>query len=486
MTLYQIKAEVPIGFPFFKAAPIDRRVEKTAQSFMFTRPVYQNVAAQNASYWHDAVYKKPCDMYQSIQIVPLYQQSITFRPAARYFLINEKNTLVVKGDAAPMPVVRDIRAEWLRLPPHFVGTFSVDPLQRQFGVWMEFNRDIKKFCHDDFFHSWWIAAAAPFQMVQNDLRLREQLFSPIPATEPKNIAQALNNSMMDFGKIRGKATKKSIAELYIKLGFTFMAYNGFQVGSYAGLILPTFGHQDPEFLFDPFLGHNRFFGFATAMHFQFPLNNDIECRLITLFFDIENLFFLRNFQHRSLDIRFKPWSRYLLLNKNDGTMNISAINVLSPRVKVQPFNFVDFCAGIRVRAQWLEAEIGYNLWAHGDEQLALEKPFPEDFGIAGDGTLVPGTAIGATASKSTIAQQATIDRDANGNPTFVPIRERDLDLRSGAARAVVAHRAHGSLGFIYEYDSYVLFWGLGGFIEIPQNNTALKNWGVWSKCGGSF
>ncbi|MEX0940157.1 MAG: hypothetical protein WDZ41_02265 [Candidatus Babeliales bacterium] len=482
-----LHADPPIGFPLFKTAPIDRRVEKTAQSFLFYRPIFQNIAAQLSSYWHDAVYEKIGCLMHSFQIMPMYQQSFSNAPVARYFLINQKNTLVFKGDMAPAPNLRDVRAEWLQLPNDFVGTFSLNPKQKQFGIWFELNQDLKKFSIRDLFASLWVGAAFAFQIVENTLQPSQLLISGPSQNSPKDIIAAFNRTNMRFGKIANrKRENKSVSELQFKLGATLMARDGFQIGGYSSVIFPTAKHQDPTYMFDPFLGHNRHFGFGSGVHFQLPLNRDVDCKLVALFFNVENLFFLRNFQRRSLNLRFKPWSRYLLLNKRDGTMNIPAINVLSPCVKVQPFNFVDLSAGLRIQVKWCEFEIGYSFWAHGDELLELPHPFPEDYGIAGDGALVPGTNIGATASESTIANRAPNDLNSSNQPTFVPIRERDLDLRSGAARAGLAHRIHCALGIVHDQCTFALFWGLGGFVEIPQNNTILQNWGLWGKIGGTF
>ncbi len=114
-----------VGLPWWKVQSRDRRKERTGQSFMFTRPIYQNIAAQNAAYWHDAVYEKIGCHLSSVQIMPMYQQSIDSHAPARYFLINQKDTLVVKGDMTLTPSVRDVRAEWLRLPNEFVVIFSI-------------------------------------------------------------------------------------------------------------------------------------------------------------------------------------------------------------------------------------------------------------------------------------------------------------------------------------------------------------------------
>lgn len=480
-------SDPPIGLPLWILTPSDRRVKKTSQSFMFTRPIFRNIAAQTANFWHDAVYDKPGCSLSSIQVIPMYQHSINSQATGKYFLLNHRDTIVIKGDGAVQnPNERDVRAEWIGLPSNFVGTLSLTPQQRQYGIWIEFNQDVKKFLCNEFFTSIWVGFAMPFQYVQNNLDPRQFLVTGTSALFPHDILQAFNQSTQRYGKISDKKlSRKSISQVQLKLGTTFMNRDGFQLGMYSCALFPTYGHQNPEFMFDPFLGHNRHFGFGTGVNVQIPLNDDTDCKLISFIFNIENLYFFGNDQRRTLDLQFKPWSRYLLLNKNDGTKNIPAVNVLTRKVRIKPYNFVDLNAGLRVQIGCIEAEAGYNLWAHGDEKIRLKKPFPREYGIAGDGALVGTTNIGATASQSTIAERATNDLDA-GNPTFIPINEWDLDLRSGAARAAVVHRAHVALGFVHEECTFAWFIGFGGFGEIPQKNTALKNWGIWGKVGGTF
>jgi hypothetical protein len=505
--LHADERDFPIGFPYFKTPQQDRRVGKTAQSFLFTRPIFQNYSAQLSSYWHDAVYDKIGCLASSMQVIPMYQHSFHTGPISRYFLFNHKNSLVVKGDNVPANLtdismtasVRDVRAEWLQLPSDFVGLYAINPAQKQYGVWFEFNQDLKKFSCNEFFSAFWVGAAFVFQVVENQVRPKQSILSPPPTTFPKGIIESFNRTNLLYGKMADvKRTKKSVSEIQLKLGTTFMARDGFQLGMYSSLVVPTAGSQKADYMFNPFLGHNGHWGFGTGVNMQFPLNSDVECRLIALYFNIENIYFLRNYQRRTLDLNEKPWSRYMLLNKLDGTKNIPAANVLTPKVRVQSFNFVDLSAGFRFQVAWAEFDIGYDLWAHGDEELLLKKPFPEEYGIAAaNGIVVPGTNIGATASRSTIKEQAGPDLVSNpfngtlpnlnvGSPTFITIKERDLDLLSGSARGAVAHRAHLAIGVVHDQCTFALFCGIGGFVEIPQRNTSLKNWGAWGKVGGTF
>ena len=90
------------------------RREKESESFMFTRPIYRNIAIQQ-SLWHDFVFCKEGSVGGAFQVIGMYQKSFKSDSAERYFLFNHSNALVVKGDKVPTqmvhPIKRDIRAE---------------------------------------------------------------------------------------------------------------------------------------------------------------------------------------------------------------------------------------------------------------------------------------------------------------------------------------------------------------------------------------
>ncbi|MGB8468487.1 MAG: hypothetical protein WCE21_05835 [Candidatus Babeliales bacterium] len=478
----------PLGRPLFFAPAKDRRQEATGQSFMFTRPIHDNIAAKYASFWHEALWEKQGCWGFSVQIVPLYQKNMANSSNARYFFIDHTDTLTIRGDAiSENPNVRMIRAEWLNLPSNFFGTLRIAPHQHQFGIWVEASQDIKTFINHPFLDNIWVAVAFPFQTATTNLKPKSITFQTEENVFPSTPIEAFNRGNMIFGKIKEDHSSRSgICEVHFRLGTTFVARDGFVAGLYSSIIAPTFNPQRAEYMFSPFLGHNGHWGLGAGAYLQLPLNIDTEDKLMSFFLEIDNQYLLRNFQWRTFDLVQKPFSRYLLLNKNDGTTNIPAVNIFTQRVKVQPFNFVDMAVGFRFNWHRYEAEIAYNLWAHGDEYLSLKHHFEPEYGIQGNGALIPGTNIGVTASHSTISTLAPNDTDFFGNPIFVPIHEYDFDFITASARGAVAHRASFAFGFIHDQCSFALFAGLGAFAELSQRNTALNNWGIWGKAGGTF
>lgn len=469
----------------FSPTPIIEADNIFARSFMFTRPVYRNLAAQQ-HLWHDMVFHE-CDPHSTrFQVIPLYQNSIHSKRIDRYFLFNHKNVLTVKGDAviAGNPALRDIRAEWLNLPSNFMGNFTVRPKQRQFSVWFEAQQDLGPLICSSFFENLWVGVALPFQFVENDIQLTQIAQSMNTSTHfPTNIIEALNQPSWKYAKFNGKQKAAALAEIMLKLGARFLDRDGFQIGAYSGLVLPLHKGQNPEYIFSPFIGNDTHFGYATGVIFQIPLIcGAAYADYINFFANIESIYFFRNTQHRTMDLAYRPWTRYLLFNSIEGTINIPGANVLTQKVRVRPYNMIDLSTGIRLELNNFELEIGYDLWARGREKIKFTDDFPYGkFGIAGDGTLVPGTNIAATASKSTIAQQAPNDVDLDGNPIFIPITKEDILTMSGGAKAAINHRGHFALGYRKAYCLVDAFIGAGGFFEYAQKNTALDTWGLWAK-----
>jgi len=162
---------------------------------------------------------------------------------------------------------------------------------------------------------------------------------------------------------------------------------------------------------------------------------------------------------------------------------------------VHPYLNADLSAGWRFTTDNFEIEAAYNLWGRPKERLELVCPFPERFGIAGNvppPPFVPNRP--STASLSSIGILRAVndetnqgfDKDANGNPVFIPITLCDLDFDSGASAGTITHRLHIA-GTVHTRPKEIQAFLAGGvFYEFPHQNTALKLWGAWIKAGISF
>jgi hypothetical protein len=480
-----------------------RKQEVFAQSFMFTRPAYYSLA-MNQALWHDIIYQKKGDTRASFQAIGFYQKSVKQGKTARYFLpdcvnkgCEKKNEVIVAGDSiADMLFTRDMRAEWIDLPNDFEGKFTICPEQNQYGVAIEYHQDLGRFTDIRFLKDWWFSLYVPIVRVENNLNFSQITTSTGQINNcPDTIIAALSQPDWKYSKFWCKQkSDTNVGVLRLTLGSTYMSENNNQLAYYSFVGIPTASEQNPEFIFDPFVGSNHHLTYGVGINIQFLLNKNTDLSRICFFINLENIFHIRNFQKRTYDLKDKPYSRFLQFKKENGspTETFSGVNILTLESKVRTYDVVDFSTGWRIKTDKAEFELSYNVWGHGDEKLTLRCPLLalhkcERYGIAGTGSmLVKGQSVATSANKSTISCLADNDLDSNNNPEFIPIKESDIDLKSGAATSALNHKVQLVAGIVHKGKKIDGIMGLGFFVDIPQKNAALKLWGTWVKFGGSF
>ena len=165
-------------------------------------------------------------------------------------------------------------------------------------------------------------------------------------------------------------------------------------------------------------------------------------------------------------------------------IKIPGVNILTRRAVVRPYGVFDFSTGWRFKTKNIEAEFGYNIWGKSNERVKLRSPLNHpcecfgEFGIA-------GRSFNTTASKSTISMRAENDT-LEDNPTFISIKDTDIDLLSAASGSVLNHKVHVAFGGFIHGKNAAGFFGGGASIDMPQKNTSLRVWSVWATCGASF
>jgi len=496
--------------------------DDASNSFMFTRPITQNLSTRQALWW-DIIHNKGGEFLSSVNITAMYQQSLPLFETDVYFAPSCcTDGYIVSGDKVIDNISRrKIRAEWINLPSTFNGTFSLSPVQKQAGVVFEFNQDLRKFSDASFFENSWVGIYFPLLWVENDMRLREHDYSPTFTvsncccpTNPQTIAQAFRQVDWHFAKICGRRSIVSLGDINIQIGKTFLSRDHFLVAEYTTLYIPTGNIQDGQSLFEPVAGNNGHFGFGTGVSFQILMNRDDSHFAACWFINLESVFLARNRQFRSFDLINKPYSRYLqLVRENDPTATrIPAVNILTQWVQVHPYNLADLSTGLRLKTARTELELGYSIWGHGTEKIDfLCDKFPLGYGIAGnqlapneDPAIYCGHFAPATASKSTIACLAENDvimtnclasfdqcvpllnADGNAQRVFIPILPEDLRLRSAAGESAFNHKFQMSFGFAHHVGNVDLFFGAGLYYDKPVKNGALNLLGGWAKWGASF
>lgn len=458
--------------------------EVFGRSFMYMRPAYEHVA-MSEQLWHNIAYPVDGKTNSSIQTALFIQKSIGKNPNtnrfARYFLINDKNKLLMAGDDTPSNIFykRDLRAEWFNLPADFSGQLTMNPSQLQTGFLIEFNQDLCKLFNSSFFENCYLSAILPFVHVENNLHLQQSNIHNPGTGNPRDILQAFNQPAWHYDRIDGQQTTDHFAELRVCMYRVFMDEDNYQFAYYTGVVIPTAPKPNPEFLFNAYAGNGQHFGLNGGVDMQISLSDCSEPCLWSLFLNLDATFLVKNKQHRTVDLKRRPWSRFLLFNTENDPIesNIPGVNVLTIKTLIRSYGIFDFSTGFRYQTDWLECEVGYNVWGHDQERVEFIEPFITNKGIAYP--LLNDQGLPQSASTSTISTLGDPD------PIFVTLKESDLDLRSAATGSALNQKFHVAGGMHHE-GRISTFMGAGAFVDWAHKNSPLSSWGGWLKFGCSF
>jgi len=518
----------------------------TNRSFFFPRPIYDSVGFEQAS-WHNIVYNKQKNGF-AMQIAGMYAQSYPnlFGPA--YFLFDFKNQLTISAGTASTfaPLVssstattsgttttttssstsqfvvkngqigqidvpsanRDVLGQWVGITKSQNLHLTLNPQQEQSCIYIEASQDLNRIFDSSLFENWFINFAMPVTWIQNNLGV----------CGDQEATQAFNQRAFKYVKMSpGNMTSFRITQANLSLGTRYMSKDDIQIMTSGGVIIPLAEQPCGGSLFEPIQGFNSHFGFDFLVHFQFPIiQKESNPSRILFFMDMHNNFLSRNHQLRTYDIKNKPFSRYMKLYDSFTNQLVPAMNALTIRSRVEPYNIVNFSTGFRFAHRACYGEIGYELWAHGNERVTPEPVVTHPIGwwddgrygiafINTDGVLAKinpetgvvepidtNTELGQTASHSTINFVAAPDGTYNCCPTpsFTPenkyLIRNDLNIYTPMSSSTITHRGFLSVGLGENGKKRNYFVNFGAFIEAPQNNAALNLWGGWLKGGFTF
>jgi len=448
----------------------------TSQTVMSTRPLFQTDALFSGT-WAEFITNQgkegTCELV--IEALGLYQNSVNnFCKSRGYFLMNCKPALLVAGDSSPLVLDRDIRSEFIGITdPDFEGILTVQPEQQEGGVILSCNQHLGAYFDWDFIKTWWVDVALPIFTVKNRLNTN--------GSAPEVVA-GFNAADLCFARIDPcTSTKTGVGTIEIRVGGAFLYEDGFFLDYYSGIGIPAEGKPTARHLFPATLGNQNHLTLINGGHFKMPLIClcDDSCTL-RFFLTIENRYYVSNHQMRTFDLQNKQFSRYLPVRRAGETATIPAANVLTFCISVHPNSFTNLSTGIELCGEHFTCDLGYRLWCHQGEGIRYERkccekrsPLFSQYGIA-------GTAPGASASLSTIANLAADD------PVFIPIKESDINYCSGLASASLTQGFNIEFYYRKELAQKEMLCGLGGSWETPNNNSALQTWGVWLRLGSNF
>lgn len=446
----------------------------TSQTFMMPRPAYHNTPTILGR-WGTILAKLNGKNTTTIHATPMHQWSRNWDRSAPYFLLNCKETVRVAGDTTEFsPNERDIRAEWLGLDENFSGTMTFRPKQEVWGAFISWGQGFGKWTNWKVIKDWWLEIALPILSVKNNLQAS--------ASDAK-ITEALSSLKYRAGRINQKSERLTgLACIRAILGATIIDDDAFVLVYHGGIEIPTERRIRPDTLFSPTLGSNGHFSILNGLFGRMNLTTFAETSCTAQFFaSLEYHYYLERDQLRVFDLFGKQWSRYLPVRRKGEALTIPATNITTRRVTIRPGGFVDLSTGFALKHQKAEFEFGYALWAHHHERINWpEKPYCDKGFDALDSYAIAGTATGTSSSASTIANQAADDTN------FTPIGASNIDLFSGISRGSLVNRIfiNGSYKGMYKNGNMLI--GIGGSIDFPRENSALRTAQAWLNLGAEF
>lgn len=471
----------------------------TNQTFLFPKEIFGSYGMEQAS-WHNIVYNK-YSRGVALQAYAYAQTSIPDATSSQYFLFDNLNQLVVQSDATSYDVetfTRNILGAWLGIEGStpFTGSFTLTPKQSQYGATLAFSQDLSKYVNVAYLRNSSFTASVPIVHIKNQLvyqgspEILQAFQGQNTIAEQDPTLYTNSNEPWQYLTINDQIQQSTqVSDIKLQFASKYESDDDVQVATTSFLILPFVGPVSNKYILQPAFNYNGHIVFGAGISFQFPLlRSEDRLTRICFYTGLENKFLFGNNQERTVEIIGKPYSRYMQLYDRYINGLVPAVNAFTRNCLVEPFNLVNFIAGLRYKHKESIGEIGYEMWGHDTERITINDTnlwVNNRYGIAninGDGILDATSTGIQTASQSTI-NYVVPDTTTTGN---VYIAKKDLNLLTAAARATLVHRAYMSLSYGNKKEITDMFVNFGLFMEIVQNNAAFSNWGGWVKAGCTF
>lgn len=519
---------------------------QTGRSVLWTRPLFQSNMPEMVSGFRDGLFHAKGDEGRgSFQLVLFGSKSRNNDNLQRYFTPFGLSSLVVDeaksnseagpGFGGPYVPERNLYAQFFNLittQETYRSTIAFNASQSQVGLGMHYRKELWRCPETD--RAFFFSASSPLTSVRNNFNIEEKILSDgggvyrgpgADAIQPVGtMTQAFAQKAWKYGKIAtvvsGKGCKActmhktGLADIELKLGAEWLASHRYHAESYMGVLVPTGNKNNGKYIFQPIVGAGGHVGLMWGTYLGAVIwENDCGDRTVRYegAFHAEYLF--SNHQTRSLDLKNRPFSRYIQLYENKEQAEQAAalfaagddasvfqarnlatpgINILTRRVKVTPGYFFNMNSALvlscREQSGWQE-EFGYNLFFRRADCVSLACPWKMGPAIKHDeGTgrtlpirIMPGFFLNEDPAGAFGIQEALDNYDYNR------IKESDLDLTSAAQPSIMTYTLYGYLGYQWFDRECPVSAGAGGSVEFCKGNPAgLERWVLWAKMGITF
>lgn len=482
------------------------------QTFFTIRPEFQTPFPEKSTLVRDRTLARCEGIEGAFQIVPFGGKSAKANDLMKYFGPNTKEELVVDSlppEGGQTDIDRDINPIHFGVhytnngqldgtPARYRTTLKIRPKRSVAGVGVTYKQYIGRHCNPC--KKWFMEVSGPIMYVRNKVNIDETnaivdgfpvpgsaatLTQAFTGTIPVFTTPTNRDTPMLYGKINDnvKTGMHDIGfDVEIKFGVDTLFSDRFHFDGYFGVHVPGSTRPKGEYLFEGIAGFNQHFGFMIGGATSVEVWRDCD-RSLTWEIESMSQYFVHNVQVRSFDLKYRAWSRYMLVRDATGVI-VPGINVFTRSMKVNPRFSFDVNTGIVYNIDGkFQGEVGYNLYARQGERVRLVDKFPTGLATVGfnDATLYPDANF--ITRKSDIGDNGT-NLPAPGQPGALrneTIEEEDLNLLSAAHPAALSNLVFFSLGYQWDNLKFPVCAGLGASYEISGKNTALTRWLIWGK-----
>lgn len=351
----------------------------------------------------------------------------------------------------------------------------------------------------------WFEVVAPIVWVKNNLNFTEKVLvyggpggndPQVPAGYFANMTQALAQTNWLFGQINGPRNKGGFADIQLKLGYTYLDCCDYHLASFMGVIIPTSNSPTAEFLWEPIYGDQKQWAFMSCFYGGFKIWSDY-CRSIYWEIDTCGIYYLANNQTRMLDLKNRPWSRYLWMYPTTSTTYPQqGINFTTHRVEVNQGISRDLNTAFVLNQGRFNAEFGYHIYAKEAERLKFASTYRSGPGVAAIINEEDAFANGITKDNATISLYNEIQNDKGFvyDPStgmtvykeiFRPLQQEDFDLRSAASPAIFSNTFYFTVSGIMGACALNELL-LGASYEFASDVAVVDRWMIWFKWALQF
>lgn len=256
----------------------------------------------------------------------------------------------------------------------------------------------------------------------------------VAGTEFTSLFQSLQKAQMSAKR----HNRTRFADLRIAIGYNMVREERYQVAFQAVASAPLGNKPQGVYLFEPIIGNGNHWelgaGFTGSITLWQSYNEDMQ---LIFFGDATITHLFKGLQRRTLDLKNKPFSRYMLAEqmgtpiednlKGNGTAPTAQFlhavapiaNLTNVRVDSSIAVQGEFTACLTFVCDHISWDLGYNFWGHSCEKVQLNdlNPFANntqwalkgdahvygyDRGAAGAGPLAGAIPLSATQSNATI------------------------------------------------------------------------------------